>query len=74
MKKLIIVLAAIGLLASCRKDVHLNYPLVVESVTTNFEPCNKDESEYRISVKCIHKDHHCYIYTDVKFNVGDTIR
>lgn len=73
MKKLFILLAIIGLLASCH-EAHISYPLVVKEVSSDFTKCDQISSKYRLSVQTNHLGDEVYIYTDKMFNIGDTIK
>jgi hypothetical protein len=73
MKKILILLTIITLLASCN-EVHVDYPLIVNEVSNDFQSCSGSESsKYRLKVKTNHSED-LYIFTTEKFNIGDTIK
>lgn len=74
MKKLLLLLAIITL-ASCDHIIHADHPLIIKEISDDFNGCIGSEgAKYRLTIKSSHDNEILYVFTDEKFNVGDTLK
>jgi len=72
MKKLILTLFTIILLTSCNSSSVIEYPIVIKEIKiTTYNP---ERGKYFYTIKGINKYHKAYFYSNIKFNIGDTIQ
>jgi len=67
MKKLILLLT-ICILTSCFSRTQINFPLIITDIRICTECKN---NKYRLN---INDDHRIAIYTNIKYNIGDTLK
>lgn len=66
----ILTICCISILLGCENS-HLNYPLIITGVCMNDN--TNHPKKYKITIKGIH-DIDTDIFTDIKYNVGDTLK